>query len=154
MLTDNVAASLYSDLEGELRILFRRASAVTSATARRVHPDLDASAYPLLAHIAEHPGVRGSELAAHVGVGRGTISRQLARLQDLGLVTRMADPEDSRGQMLTLTDDGASRFEEARNGRVAAIGAIMQDWSPADVSTLTNLLHRYSADVARWRESR
>ena len=78
----------YVDLERELRVLLRRAGAAAAAMARRIHPGLEASAYPLLAHIADHPGVRGSDLAAHFGVGRATISRQLSRLHTLGLVAR------------------------------------------------------------------
>src|SRR5699024_6606319 len=106
-------------LEHEVRLIIRRAQSAGARIARRVHPELDASAYPLLAHIDQHPGVRGSELAQHFGVGRATVSRQLSRLADLGLVRRDVDPEDSRGQCITLTDDGAARFSEARTRRIA-----------------------------------
>ncbi|WP_338403818.1 MarR family winged helix-turn-helix transcriptional regulator [Cellulosimicrobium arenosum] len=144
----------YVELERELRTLLRRAGAVAGAMARRIHPDLDASAYPLLAHIADQPGIRGSELAAHFGVGRATISRQLSRLFDLGLVARDVDPEDSRGQLITLTPDGRTRLHAAHTGRVASITEALSRWQPDDVATLAGLLHRYSDDVVRWNASR
>ena len=63
--------------------------------ARRIHPDLEASAYPLLAHIADHPGVRGSELAAHFGVAPTEVLRRLREeragaLESAGKMTRKA----------------------------------------------------------------
>lgn len=140
----------YVELERELRILLRRAGAAATAMARRIHPGLEASAYPLLAHVADHPGVRGSDLAAHFGVGRATISRQLSRLHTLGLVAREVDPDDSRGQLITLTPDGASRLHAAHTGRVTSIADALGGWDHADVATLATLLHRYSDDVVAW----
>lgn len=144
----------YVDLERELRVMLRRAGAVAGGMARRIHPDLEASAYPLLAHIADRPGVRGSELAAHFGVGRATISRQLSRLHDLGLVAREVDPEDSRGQLITLTPDGEARLHAAHRGRVSSISEALEGWERDDVATLASLLHRYSEDVVRWNAAR
>ena len=144
----------YVDLERELRILLRRAGSVAAAMARRIHPGLDASAYPLLAHIADRPGVRGSDLAAHFGVGRATISRQLSRLHDLGLVAREVDPDDSRGQLITLTPDGETRLHAAHSGRVQSITEALAVWDRDDVATLAGLLHRYSEDVVRWNATR
>ncbi|MBD5785299.1 winged helix-turn-helix transcriptional regulator [Cellulosimicrobium terreum] len=144
----------YVELERELRILLRRAGSVATAMARRIHPGLEASAYPLLAHIADQPGVRGSELAAHFGVGRATISRQLSRLFELGLVARDVDPEDSRGQLITLTQDGAARLHAAHSGRVSSIVEALAGWDRDDVATLATLLHQYSADVVRWNAQR
>ena len=144
----------YVDLERELRVLLRRGGAAATAMARRIHPDLEASAYPLLAHIADHPGVRGSELAAHFGVGRATISRQLSRLHALGLVAREVDPDDSRGQLITLTPDGETRLHAAHSGRVTSITEALEGWDRRDVATLATLLHRYSEDVVRWSANR
>ena len=144
----------YVDLERELRVLLRRAGAAAAAMARRIHPGLEASAYPLLAHIADHPGVRGSDLAAHFGVGRATISRQLSRLHTLGLVAREVDPDDSRGQLITLTADGNARLQAAHSGRVSSITEALVGWERDDVAILAGLLHRYSEDVVRWNATR
>jgi DNA-binding MarR family transcriptional regulator len=144
----------FGALEREIRLLIRRAQSFAAETARRVHPDLDASAYPLLAHISMNPGTRGSDLAAHFGIGRATVSRQLSRLVALGLVQREVDPEDTRGQRITLTEDGAARFEQARAARVQSLHEILADWDPEDITELAALLHKYSASVVRWRDSR
>ena len=140
----------FGALEREVRVLIRRAQSTSAKTARLIHPELDASAYPLLAHIAMHPGTRGSDLAAHFGVGRATVSRQLSRLAELGLVHRETDPEDTRGQRITLTDDGAARFQHARDARVAMLEGALSQWPKDDVATLARLLNHYSTDVVSW----
>jgi DNA-binding MarR family transcriptional regulator len=138
-------------LERELRVLVRRAASSAAQIALRVHPELEASAYPLLAHIHMHPGTRGSDLAAHFGVGRATVSRQLSRLADLGLIHRQVDPDDTRGQLITLTADGEARFAKARDGRIEALGHALSDWDPEDITRLAQLLHRYSDDWVAWQ---
>ncbi|WP_277207835.1 MarR family winged helix-turn-helix transcriptional regulator [Isoptericola croceus] len=140
----------FGALEREVRVLIRRAQSTSAQTARLIHPELDASAYPLLAHIAMNPGTRGSDLAAHFGVGRATVSRQLSRLSELGLVHRETDPEDTRGQQITLTKDGATRFQEARHARVSMLEHALSQWEKDEVASLAVLLNRYSADVVAW----
>ncbi|MFD2026980.1 MarR family winged helix-turn-helix transcriptional regulator [Promicromonospora aerolata] len=143
----------FEGLEREIRLLIRRAQSSGASIARRVHPELDASAYPILAHIAERPGTRGSDLATFFGVGRATVSRQLSRLAELGLVERTVDPEDSRGQRITLTPDGAARFDQARTSRVAMLEGALATWETEDVAQLAQLLNRYSADIVAWKQS-
>lgn len=148
------ASEPYAALEREFRVLIRRAQSAAAQTAKRVHPELDASAYPILAHISTHPGVRGSDLAAHFGVGRATVSRQLSRLAELGLVQREVDPEDTRGQRITLTGDGAARFERARANRISMLEQALRAWPHEDVTQLATLLRRYSEDYVTWRDTK
>ncbi|WP_253873147.1 MarR family winged helix-turn-helix transcriptional regulator [Promicromonospora umidemergens] len=150
---DEAGPGPFEGLEREIRLLIRRAQSSGASIARRVHPELDASAYPLLAHIAERPGARGSDLATFFGVGRATVSRQLSRLAELGLVERTVDPEDSRGQRITLTPDGAARFDQARTSRVAMLERALATWETEDVAQLARLLNRYSTDIVAWKQS-
>jgi len=146
------ATDPFGALEREIRLIVRRAQSTGTQTARRVHPELDASAYPLLAHIHMNPGTRGSDLAAHFGVGRATVSRQLSRLEALGLIHREVDPDDTRGQRITLTADGEQRFARARDSRVEAMRQSLAGWDADDVAQLATLLRRYSEDWVRWRD--
>jgi DNA-binding MarR family transcriptional regulator len=134
-------------LERELGLLLRRAQASSAALARRVHPDIEPSAYALLALIAARPGLRASDLAASIGVGRGTMSRQLARLGTMGLVSRRPDPDDYRGQLLDLTDDGRRRLEDARDARREFVRRALAAWPGHDVAELSQQLARLNADL-------
>lgn len=142
-----------AELEQELRVLIRRAQSKGTVLAHLVHPELDASAFPLMAHIYENPGTRGSDLAAHFGVGRATVSRQLARLEQLGLIERVVDPEDTRGQLISLTPEGERRLTQARAARIHALADALKDWSPEEIQALANLLNRYSTSFSEWVET-
>ena len=142
----------YELLERSLTILIRRSASKSEHIAERLHPDLDGNAYALIAHIALVPGVRASDLAAHVGIGRATVSRQLARLATLGLIEREVDPEDSRGQLLSLSEAGYAAFDAAHDARVAGLSQVIAAWPIEDVSTFTDLLDRYAEDWLAWRD--
>ena len=61
------------------------------------------------------------------------MSRQLARLGTLGLVSRRPDPDDYRGQLLELTDEGQRRFETAQQARRAFLRHALSGWSETDI---------------------
>jgi len=140
-------ADPFRAVESELAMLMRRSHAISRQLARTVHPDVDPSASPLLARIAKTPDVRASELAALFGVGRGTMSRQLARLDELGLIERRADPDDSRGQLIRLTERGTRRSEDVRATGRAFLRTALRDWSDEDTALLAAQLARLNVDL-------
>lgn len=144
----------FRQLEREMGLLLRRAQASSATISKQVHPDLEPAAYSLLAMIAASPGVRASDLAANIGVGRGTMSRQLARLGDLGLVSRRPDPDDYRGQLLDLTDEGRQRFETAQGARREFFRDALRDWNDDDIGSFAGHISRLNADLAAARERR
>ena len=144
----------FRQLEREMGLLLRRAQASSATITKLVHPDLEPAAYSLLAMIASTPGVRASDLAANIGVGRGTMSRQLARLGDLGLVSRRPDPDDYRGQLLDLTDVGRQRFEAAQVARRAFFRKALAAWTVDDIGSFAAQIARLNADLAAARESK
>lgn len=139
-------------VERELGLFMRRARAASAGVARSVHPDLDPSAYQLLATVARTPGTRASDLADLLGVGRGTMSRQVARLERLGLVTRAADPRDSRSHPLVLTDEGERRLEHARAGRQEYMRRSLDAWRADELAQLADLMARLNDDLVRHGE--
>ncbi|MFB7127148.1 MULTISPECIES: MarR family winged helix-turn-helix transcriptional regulator [Streptomycetaceae] len=60
------------------------------------------------------PAVRVSELAHTVHLSQSALSRLIARLEKAGLVTRAMCESDRRGVVLTLTEAGRERYEQAR----------------------------------------
>lgn len=143
----------FRQLERELGLLLRRAQASSASISRDVHPDLEPAAYSLLALIAATPGIRASDLATNIGVGRGTMSRQLARLGSLGLVSRRPDPDDYRGQLLELTDEGRHRFETAQQARRAFLRGALSGWDEAEIEALATQIGRLNEDLAAARRA-
>lgn len=144
-MPDDEAA--FAALERELSLLMRRARARSEEFARTVHPGLDGSEYVLLATVAAADGVRASELSARFGVDKGSISRQIGRLERLGLVRRDADPDDRRARVVVATAQGRARVNAAVDRRRTRFRQRLSGWPVRDVARLAALLERYNADL-------
>ncbi|MFF4361689.1 MarR family winged helix-turn-helix transcriptional regulator [Streptomyces sp. NPDC001604] len=130
----------YLSLERELTVLLRRARASQGEMAREVHPDLESAAYGLLVRLDEHDRLRATELAAYIGVGKATMSRQLRALEDLGLVAREPDPADGRAWLVHLTEEGHRRVSRVRDARRARYVSQLAHWDRREVAELARLL--------------
>lgn len=131
-------------LETQIGLLVRRARAFSTSVAAEVHPDLDHSAYGILQRLATVGAERTTDLAAFLGVGKPTTSRQLSQLVELGLVERTSDPTDGRASLVRLTRDGAQRFDRVRQDRRANLRRQMEPWADEDVVSLARLLERFN----------
>ncbi len=140
-MTQRAAADLAA-LEREFSLLLRRARARAGELSREVHPELDGSAYALLQAVVAADGLRAQDVAEQFGVDKGAISRQVGRLERLGLVERQVDPQDGRARVLVATPAGQERFATASARRRARFRARLADWEDADVARLADLLAR------------
>ena len=90
----------------------------SSALERRLQSEhgIGVSEYEVLERLAvtEKDARRMQELADAVHLSQSALSRVVARLEADGLVTRGMCPEDRRGIMACLTDDGRERYHAAR----------------------------------------
>lgn len=132
----------YEAVAHQLAVLLRRVRAVSRDAARMVHPDLDPTAYGLLIRLEETGGARLTDLSAYFGVGKPSLSRQVAFLERLGLVDRVDEPDDRRSTRLVLSSDGAARLQSARRSRRGELRAQLERWPVEDVETLARLLAR------------
>ncbi|MFE9093695.1 MarR family winged helix-turn-helix transcriptional regulator [Streptomyces sp. NPDC007264] len=139
----------FLSLERELTVFLRRARASQGEMAREVHPDLESAAYGLLARLDEGGRQRATELAAYIGVGKATMSRQLRALEDLGLVAREPDPADGRAWLVHLTDEGRGRVGRVREARRARYVHQLAHWDPREVAELARLLHQLNLSVEK-----
>jgi DNA-binding MarR family transcriptional regulator len=136
------AHQAYVRVEREIGLLLRRSRAISARLSRELHPDLDGAAYGLLALLQDAGPLRASDLVARLGLDKSTVSRQVATLVALGLVTREADPADGRAQVLSTSAEGAARLSGIRDARRARWEADLADWPTEDVARLGALLAR------------
>ncbi|MDD0857420.1 helix-turn-helix domain-containing protein [Arthrobacter alpinus] len=101
--TSSTTAAGIELLERHLSLLWRRARAINYQLTSNVHPDLEPAAYGLLNILMHQGGMRLTDLARRVGVGKPTVSRQIAVLLSLGLVAKEEHPRDGRAQVIDLT---------------------------------------------------
>jgi DNA-binding MarR family transcriptional regulator len=138
----------YETVAHQLAVLLRRVRAVSRDVARMVHPDLDPTAYGLLIRLEETGGERLTDLSAYFGVGKPSLSRQVASLERLGLVTRERAPDDRRSARLVLSAEGATRLQAARNSRRGQLRAQLERWPVQDVETFGRLLRRLTDEAS------
>ena len=139
----------YLALERELTVLMRRARAKQGEMARAVHPDLESAAYGLLVRLDECGRQRATELAAYIGVGKATMSRQLRALEDLGLVAREPDPADGRAWLVHLTEEGRRRVQRVREARRARYVSQLAHWDRREVAELARLLQQLNQGMEK-----
>jgi DNA-binding MarR family transcriptional regulator len=132
-------------VEDELSVLLRRARAVSWEMAREVHPRLEANAYGLLLYLWRSGPTRLTDLATQLGIGKGTLSRQIRNLESLGLVCRAPDPVDGRAALLEVTDHGRRRFDEARDARLGQLRRTLDGWPREDLAEFARLLGSFNA---------
>jgi DNA-binding MarR family transcriptional regulator len=121
------------DLAGRLRLAIVR-------TARRLRQEagggLSPSLTAALSTVERHGPITPSEVAARERIQRPTVTRVLARLEEQGLIERMADPRDGRSSLVTVTEAGRELLDELRTRKTAFLAARIEDLAPEDRATL------------------
>lgn len=132
-------------VEHQLSLLWRRARSISHQLSRQVHPDMEPAAYGLLTIIRREGPIRLTDLASCVGVGKPSVSRQIAFLESLGLVYKEADPQDGRAQSIRLTDKGEEKMHQVQDARRQAFRERLGTWPLEDVQTLAEYMERLNA---------
>jgi DNA-binding MarR family transcriptional regulator len=73
---------------------------------------LTVTGWRVVAALGTHPGIAPKELAALIGVDQVNITRAVAGLAKLSMVTRRTKPADRRSISLRLSSKGQAAFEE------------------------------------------
>ncbi len=81
-------------------------------------------------------------------VTSGTMTNRVDRLAARGLVERHPDPEDRRGVLVSLTEEGRSAVDDAFEALLAAEGDLLTDLSGRDQRRLADLLRSLLAPYA------
>jgi DNA-binding MarR family transcriptional regulator len=90
----------------------------------------------LLSTIEDQGPTRISELAALDHCSQPTMTTQVRRLEDAGLVSRTVDPGDARAVLIRITPKGVETLRQVRVDRSAAISPYLERLDEADRQTL------------------
>lgn len=101
----------------------------------------------LLGAIVEQGPMRATDLAQWQAVDKSTITPQLRRLEERGLVTRRPDPADRRAVLITTTPCGQAALERISNAGVAVFNDILRTWPSPDRDALAALLTRLTEQL-------
>lgn len=151
--TNNVHDARFSDdlraLHGALLDIF--------SVMNRPQPDemllsaagvkLDRALFPLLVGIARFGPIGVVDLAERGGRDHTTVSRQVAKLEALGLIARVGSDADRRVRLATLTPDGKAVIARIDAARMRIGRAVFSDWPAEDIATLARLLGSFAATI-------
>ncbi|MEC5190582.1 DNA-binding MarR family transcriptional regulator [Arthrobacter sp. MP_M7] len=143
--TDEPTDAALTAVEHQLSLLWRRARSISHHLSRQVHPDMEPAAYGLLSVIRRQGAMRLTDLASSIGVGKPSVSRQVALLERLGLVSKEADPLDGRAQMIRLTPTGEERMHEVQDARREVFRDRLGEWPTSELQNLSSSLARLNA---------
>ncbi len=141
---DNVDAAL-QQVEHQLSMFWRRARSLSHQLSRQVHPDMEPAAYGLLTIIRKEGPIRLTELASCIGVGKPSVSRQIAFLESIGMVYKEADPQDGRAQSIRLTPKGEEKMHQVQDARRQVFRERLGEWPLEEIQTLADYIERLNA---------
>ena len=101
---------------------------------------LERALFPLLVLIERLGPICVVDLAGRVGRDYTTVSRQVARLEELGLVSRRAGLADRRMREAVITPQGKAATDAVDVARERMASTLFRDWSRNDFDQLLRLI--------------
>jgi DNA-binding MarR family transcriptional regulator len=118
-----------------------------SALLQEAGVALDRALFPLLIVIKRKGPVGVVELSELVGRDYTTVSRQITKLDGLGLITRHPSKTDNRAREAVVTAKGKEMTSaiDAACERMATV--LFAKWSKRDLEDLARLMRRFADDL-------
>lgn len=105
--------------------------------------------WSVLAHLCEESGISQKELAVRVSKDQTNVTRILDQLQRKGLIVRMANPEDRRSFLPSVTPEGRRAYEKIAPMEEQVMTQVTAGLDPEEVAKLKDLLRRIADNAAR-----
>jgi DNA-binding MarR family transcriptional regulator len=112
---------------------------------------LDRALFPLLVRLGASSAMSVALLAEQAGRDPSTVSRQIAKLEQLGLVRRSSARKDMRVRAAAITRAGTQVVAAITSARRQLLGELIRDWSTAEQRMFPLLLQKFAdAMKAGW----
>ncbi|CAM9683730.1 unnamed protein product [Phaeothamnion confervicola] len=103
---------------------------------------LDRALFSLLVLVGRYGPIGVVELADRVGRDHTTVSRQVSKMEALGLVERQPGARDKRVREAALSQAGWKMNQAIDAARDRRMSKMLADWSADDIETLAPLLRK------------
>jgi DNA-binding MarR family transcriptional regulator len=108
---------------------------------------LERALFPLLVGVERFGPIGVVELADRVGRDYTTVSRQVAKLESLGLVQRREDVADRRVREAVITPKGKAMTDLVDAARDRIGRAVFKTWEAHDIDELVRLMRKFADAV-------
>jgi len=118
-----------------------------SALLQEAGVSLDRALFPLLIGIERKGPIGVVALAELVGRDYTTVSRQVTKLDGIGLINRRQSKTDSRVREAVITAKGKEITGAIDAARVRMATVLFAKWSRRDLQDLARLMRRFADDL-------
>jgi DNA-binding MarR family transcriptional regulator len=144
--------SSLSTFPSVLRQLLRTHQALLSYAAKHVHPlDLTLPQYDVIITLGDSPGLQFKQLGERTLITKGTLTGVISRLEDKGLVARLASKTDGRSQIIRLTEAGRAIYAQTFPEHLLHLSRLFAAYAPEEVAKLESELLRLQLAVSMAR---
>ncbi len=105
-----------------------------------------------LQEICSHPGISQDEIAHRVALDKSNITRQVAILEENGLVLRTPCTKDKRITRLNPTEKALELVPQVKAVAKAWEEYVTEEFSPEELQILEGLLSRMKQRARQWME--
>jgi DNA-binding MarR family transcriptional regulator len=116
--------------------------------------DLDRALFPLLVRVERRGPLAIGELAELCGRDYTTVSRQVTKLEEMGLVLRRTNKKDARIKEVLVTRRGRAITDALDGAREKLLTALLADWDKRELAELSRLLRKFADDALRFVRER
>lgn len=124
------------------------AQALTRIAAQETRSEAPAAQWRVLSLLERHDGLRIGALVAAARTTQPGMTRMIGDLDRAGFVSRSADPHDSRGTVVRITDAGRAAMNAWRRDFRAVLEPRFADLSQDDWATLARAAEILTAHSA------
>ena len=108
---------------------------------------LDRALFPLLVGIERFGPIGVVDLADRAGRDYTTVSRQITKLEQLGLIKRQGSKTDSRVRMIATTPKGKATTDLVDAARKKIGRRIFESWDARDFLEFVRLLRKFAEAI-------
>lgn len=94
----------------------------------------------VLLNIDLKEGTPATKLGPQMGMEPHSLSRTLKSMEEKGLIARKPDPNDGRGVLITLTEEGLNKRNLAKDAVYAFNNRVRDELSEAEINTCIRVL--------------
>ena len=108
---------------------------------------LDHALFPLLVGVNRFGPIGVVEIAQRAGRDYTTVSRQLGKLEELGLIERRASAADRRVHEAVIAPLGKEITGKIDQARDSMGRAVFASWDEAEIVTLVRLMRKFADEI-------
>ncbi|MFP4975464.1 MarR family winged helix-turn-helix transcriptional regulator [Paenibacillus sp. CN-4] len=132
------------ELGGQLNALLSSAHALSVRAAAKFDSSLQPAAFHIVRWLYSYGPANAAALAEATAMDKSSVSRLIKQLQALGYVNRETSPNDGRGVVLSLTEQGQHKIIEALKEKSSVFYERLTDWSDTDLHDFIGMLRRFN----------